>query len=181
MKSISGLSRVSIWLLTIIRIAIGWHFLYEGIVKAPCRHLELGPYLAGSRWIFAPLFQWMADSSGIIAVVDFLNIWGMILIGLGLMLGLFTRWASAGGALMLIFYFLAYPPIPGYMIGVPIEGSYLWVNRTLIELLVLLAFIFISSVDHFGIDRLFTRWREEKARKPVSDLPSDARQGIGPP
>jgi len=179
MKSISGLSRVSIWLLTIIRIAIGWHFLYEGIAKLPAGTWSSAAYLAGSRWIFAPMFQWMADSSGIIAVVDFLNIWGMILIGLGLMLGLFTRWASAGGALMLIFYLLAYPPIPGFMFGVPTEGSYLWVNRNLIELLVLVAFIFLSSVDHFSIDRLFSRWREEKARKPVSDLPSDAGRGSG--
>jgi uncharacterized membrane protein YphA (DoxX/SURF4 family) len=179
MKSNSGLSRVSIWLLTIIRIAIGWHFLYEGIAKLLSGTWSSAAYLAGSRWIFAPMFQWMADSTGIIAVVDFLNIWGMTLIGLGLMLGLFSRWASAGGALMLLFYLLAYPPIPGFMFGVPTEGSYLWVNRNLIELLVLVAFIFLSSDQHFSLDRLISRWREEKARKPVADLPSDTGRGSG--
>ncbi len=160
------------WIFTIIRIAIGWHFLYEGISKILAGTWSSAPFLSASRWIFAPVFHAMAESSSITAVVDFVNIWGMILVGAGLMMGLLTRLASAGGALMLFFYFVAYPPIPGYMFGVPVEGSYLWVNRNLIELLVLTAFIFLSSEYHFGIDRLYSNWKEEKARKPVHDQPA---------
>ena len=178
MKSKSTVNQVPIYLLTIVRIAIGWHFLYEGIAKLIAGNWSSAAYLAGSKWIFAPLFHWMADSAGIVAFVDFLNIWGMILVGIGLMIGLFSRWASAGGALMLFFYFIAYPPIPGYMFGVPAEGSYLWVNRNLIEFLVLLAFVFISSEYLFGLDRLYSRWKEEKARKPVEELPSDPSKGL---
>ena len=80
---------------------------------------------------------------------------------------------------MLLFYFVAFPPIPGYIVGVPVEGSYLWVNKTLIEFFVLLVFIFISSDYHFSLDRLYSRWKEEKARKPVADLPSDMKKGLG--
>jgi uncharacterized membrane protein YphA (DoxX/SURF4 family) len=162
------------WAVTIIRIAIGWHFFYEGISKIIAGGWSSAPYLAGSRWIFAPLFQWMSDSTVITSVVDFLNIWGLILVGLGLMLGAFTRLASGAGALMLFFYFVAYPPISGYTISVPVEGSYLWVNKTLIEFFVLMAFIFISSGSHFGLDRLYLRWKEEKARKPVPDTAADS-------
>ena len=108
MKSKSSLNSIHLWLLVIVRIAIGWHFLYEGIAKLMADSWSAAPYLAGSKWIFAPLFHWMAGNSGIIAVVDFINIWGMILVGIGLILGLFTRWASAGGALMLLFYFIIY-------------------------------------------------------------------------
>jgi uncharacterized membrane protein YphA (DoxX/SURF4 family) len=171
MKSIpeNKLNQIFKWLLTILRIVIGWHFLYEGISKIAAEAWSSAPYLASSRWIFAPLFHLMAESSAVTAIVDFVNIWGMILVGLGLMLGLFTRWASAGGALMLLFYFLAYPPFPGFMFGVPVEGSYLWVNRNLIEFFVLTAFIFIPSGFLFGIDRLYSNWRDEKARKPVPD------------
>ena len=103
----------------------------------------------------------------------------MILVGLGLILGLFTRWAAAGGTLMLFFYFVAYPPIPGYMFGVPVEGSYLWVNRNLIELFALAVFIFISREYHYSLDRLIERWREEKARKPVGEMPADSKTGVG--
>jgi uncharacterized membrane protein YphA (DoxX/SURF4 family) len=170
---------VSTWALTIVRIAIGWHFLYEGISKIMAAGWSSAPYLAGSKWIFAPLFSAMADSSSVVAVIDFINIWGMIFVGLGLIVGLVTRWASAGGALMLFFYFVAYPPIPGYMFGVPAEGSYLWVNRNLIELFVLALFIFVSPGSHYSLDRLISRWKEEKARKPVGDIPADTKTGVG--
>lgn len=166
------------WLFSLLRIVIGWHFLYEGISKIVAGNWSSAPYLANSKWIFAPLFQMMAENNAVIAVVDFLNIWGMILVGAGLMLGLLTRWASAGGALMLLFYYVAYPPFPGYMIGIPAEGNYLWVNRNLMEFFILATFIFLSPGYLFGLDRLYSKWKEEKARKPVPDLPAGNNNGF---
>ena len=177
MKSKSD-SPVHLYLFVLIRILIGWHFLYEGVTKVIAENWSSASYLAGSKWIFAPVFHWMAGYSGIISVVDFLNIWGMTLIGIALIFGLLTRWASAAGVLLLFFYFVAYPPIPGYMMGVPVDGSYLWVNKNLIELFVLTAFIFLPPGYLYGLDRLYYRWREEKARKPVPDLPVDTKRGI---
>lgn len=165
-------------MLTLTRVLIGWHFLYEGISKIISTSWSSAPYLAGSKWIFAPLFHLMADSSAITAVIDFMNIWGMILVGLGLIFGIFSRWASAGGAVMLLFYFVAYPPIPGYMFGVPAEGSYLWVNRNLIEFFILASFIFLSPGYLFSLDRLYLRWKEEKARKPIPDTRSDEGKSL---
>ena len=167
------------WLLTFVRIIIGWHFLYEGISKIITAGWSSAPYLAGSKWIFAPVFTALANSPSAVSVIDFINIWGMILVGLGLILGLFTRWASLGGSLMLFFYFIAYPPVPGYMFGVPVEGSYLWVNRNLIELFALSVFIFISPASHFSLDRLIGRWKDERARKPVGEMPADSKTGVG--
>jgi uncharacterized membrane protein YphA (DoxX/SURF4 family) len=178
MKPKSGTNSVHLYLLVLIRILIGWHFLYEGVTKIVATNWTSGAYLAGSKWIFAPVFHWMAGNTGIISVVDFLNIWGMTLIGIGLILGLFTRWASGGGALLLLFYFIAYPPIPGYMMGVPADGNYLWVNKNLIELFVLTAFVFLPAGYLYGLDRLYYRWREEKVRRPVPDLPADNMKGI---
>jgi uncharacterized membrane protein YphA (DoxX/SURF4 family)/plasmid maintenance system antidote protein VapI len=175
----SGPGPVVIWLFSILRIVIGWHFLYEGISKLIEGGWTSAGYLAGSRWIFGSLFHWMAVHPGIISVVDFINIWGMILIGLGLILGLFTRLAGIAGSVMLLFYFIAYPPVPGYMVSVPVEGSYLWVNKTLIEFVILLAFSFMNSSFHYGIDRLYSRWKEEKARKPVPDGPGNAKSKLG--
>jgi hypothetical protein len=79
---------------------------------------------------------------------------------------------------MLFFYFVAYPPFPGYMFGVPVEGSYLWVNRNLIELFILATLIFISPDHMFGLDRFYSRWREEKARKPIPDLATEKTGGF---
>lgn len=171
-------NQVLVWFLTIVRIVIGWHFLYEGLSKLFSAGWSSAPYLAGSKWIFAPLFHSMAGNSTIIGLVDFLNIWGLILVGLGLMFGIFSRWASAGGALMLLFYFVAYPPVPGYMFGVPVEGNYLWVNRNLIEFFVLASFIFLDPMYLFGLDRLYSKWKEEKARKPIPDVPADEKRSL---
>ena len=178
-KSKIDFNRIVPYLFSLVRIVIGWHFLYEGIAKIVAVNWSSAPYLSGSRWIFAPVFNAMAESGAVTSVVDFINIWGMILVGIGLIFGLLTRWASVGGALMLLFYFVAYPPVPGYTIGVPVEGSYLWVNKTLIEFFVLVAFSFLSTEYHFGLDRLIKRWKDEKARKPVADLPTDSKRGVG--
>jgi len=178
-KSENAFPPLIVWIFTIIRIAIGWHFLYEGISKIIAGTWSSAPYLAGSKWIFAPLFNAMAESSSMIALIDFINIWGMILVGAGLMLGLLVRWAGAAGAVMLMFYFVAYPPLPGYMFGVPVEGSYLWVNRNLIEFFILATFVFLSPGSQFGLDRLINRWKEEKARKPVGELPAGKKSTLG--
>ena len=101
------------YLLTFLRIVIGWHFLYEGIAKLVISNWSAKTYLMGSKWIFAGVFHYLAASEQIMNVVDFLNIWGLILIGLSLLSGLFVRWSSMAGAVLLLFYFVAYPPIPG--------------------------------------------------------------------
>jgi uncharacterized membrane protein YphA (DoxX/SURF4 family) len=178
MKTNFNFTKGTPWLFSIVRIAIGWHFLYEGVTKIIAENWSSAPYLAGSKWIFAPLFHSMTESAAIIDIVDFINVWGMILVGAGLMLGLFARWASIGGVLMLFFYFVAYPPFPGYMFGVPVEGNYLWVNKNLIEFFVLTTFIFLSPDYLFGLDRLYSKWKNEKARKPVPDLPADNNKSL---
>lgn len=173
-----SLDKTAPWFITIVRIAVGWHFLYEGAAKLIAGDWSSAPFLSGSRWIFAPAFNSMAESAAVISVVDFLNIWGMILVGLGLILGVFIRFAAGAGALMLFFYFVAYPPVPGYTISVPVEGSYLWVNKTLIEFFLLLAYVFISTDSQFSIQRLYFRWKEEKARKPVPATSGEGRREV---
>ena len=166
-------SSIAIYLLVFVRILIGWLFLYEGVIKLIADDWNLAAYLQSSRWIFAPLFHWIAGNAGMIAIVDFIIIWGLILIGIALMLGLFTRVASACGAAMLFLFFLAYPPFPGnMMLTPPGEISYLWVNRNLIQFFVLVAFAFIPSNYLFGLDRIYYQWREEKPHQPIPDSPT---------
>jgi uncharacterized membrane protein YphA (DoxX/SURF4 family) len=168
------MKKYSYYLFTGLRILVGWHFLYEGIAKLITPGWSAKIYLIGSNWIFADLFHQMASSPGIMKVVDFLNIWGLILIGLSLFIGLLVRWASVAGSVILLFYFVAYPPISGYTLGTVSEGSYLWVNKTLIEFFILLVFIVLPTELFYGTDRLIKRWREEKAHAPI---PAVQREG----
>ena len=43
-------------------------------------------------------------------MIDFINIGGQILIGFGLIVGLFSRYAAWAGALLLLLYYVALPP-----------------------------------------------------------------------
>jgi len=149
-------------IITVLRILIGWHFLYEGISKLLTKGWSAKTYLMETRWIFSDTFHWMASSQDVMRIVDILNIWGLILIGFSLFIGLFVRWSSFFGAILLLFYFVAYPPLPGYTLGTVTEGNYLFVNKTLIELFILLVFTALPSEFHFGADRWIKRWREEK-------------------
>jgi uncharacterized membrane protein YphA (DoxX/SURF4 family) len=167
------MKKYSAYLLTILRILVGWHFLYEGITKLINPAWTAKYYLLGSKWIFADIFHWMATSENILKVVDFLNIWGLILIGLSLFIGLFVRWSSIAGAMLLFFYFVAYPPISGYTLGVVAEGNYQWVDKNLIEFLVLIVFAFLSRDFFYGADRWLLHWKEEKPDAPIPPNASD--------
>ncbi len=161
------MKRYLYYLITLLRILIGWHFLYEGIIKLATPGWSAKYYLLGSNWIFAGLYHWMASSPGVMNVVDFLNIWGLILIGLSLFTGFFVRWSSICGAVLLLFYFVAYPPISGHTFGVVAEGNYQWVDKNLIELFMLIVFAALPAGFSFGADRWLRRWKEERPAAPV--------------
>ncbi len=148
--------------LFLVRIAIGWHFLYEGIVKIYTPSWSAYGYLMDSRWIFSDVFKWMAETPAILKLVNIVNVWGLIIIGLLLMFGVFTRFAAAFGVALLSMYYLAYPPFMGSDYGVVAEGHYLLVNKNLIELLMLVVFIVYPPKNVFGLDRLWGEIKEWK-------------------
>ena len=157
-------------LLTLLRIAIGWHFLYEGHAKFFSGTWTSAGYLEASRWIFGSAFQWMASHPAVIALVDAINIGGQVLIGLLLITGTLTRAASLAAIALLLLYYLANPPLVGLGLAIPADGHYLVVDRNLIELLTL-AFLAALPVTALpGVDRWFVRRRQAAlAEAPPAD------------
>jgi len=151
-------------LLTIIRAAIGWHFLYEGLSKLFMENWSAQSYLANATGFLSGFYHWLASGEGLVKGIDFLNVYGLILIGLALFLGLFIRIASAGGILLLLLYYFAYPPFGTSLFGSP-EGHFYIVNRNFIEALLLLWFV-VSSQTGYGISHLF---RQLKGRESGED------------
>lgn len=141
-------------MLVLLRTLIGWHFLYEGISKLLSPGWSSYGFLTVSKWIFADFFQGIATHPAALAIVDFMNIWGLILIGLSLFFGVLVRYSSAFGIIMLSLYYIANPPFIGMDFGVPAEGQYLIVNKNLIELLALGVFLIIPPRSLPGLDRL---------------------------
>ncbi len=80
--------------------------------------------------------------------------WGLTLVGAFLILGLFTRLASLAGIGFILLFYLCNPPLVGYFYSIPTEGSYLIVNKNLVELSALVV-IFVTGSGRFaGLDRI---------------------------
>jgi len=135
--------------ITLFRVAIGWHFLYEGISKLMAGNWSAAGYLANATGPFQGFYHWMAASEGLMRIIDPLNMAGLILIGLGLFLGLFIRLSSISGVILLMLYYFAYPPFGGDLFG-SAEGNLYIVNKNLIESLALLV-IFLINEKGYGI------------------------------
>ena len=56
--------------ITLFRVAIGWHFLYEGFSKMLAGNWSATGYLAHSTGPFAGFDQSMAASEGIMNIID---------------------------------------------------------------------------------------------------------------
>ena len=123
--------------LVLLRVAIGWHFLYEGLTKFLNPSWTPLGYLMDSKGVFAPMFYALVANPSILKTVAFLNEWGLILIGAGLIVGLFTRVATWAGMLLLVFYYSSHPPLVGLSYALPSEGSYFIIDKVVIEFLAL--------------------------------------------
>ncbi len=161
-RQASSLSKPMAIILFCLRLAVGWHFFYEGLAKLLTPTWTAATYLLLSRGIFSDFFHWLASSPSLIRTVDRLNIWGLILIGLTLILGCFSRFASASGIVLLALYYLAYPPLIQTDYRIPLEGQYLLVNKNVVELLALVIFLALPSGTLWGLGRLIRRWRSAK-------------------
>jgi len=159
---ISSLSPPQLNVLIILRVLIGWHFLYEGVVKLYSSSWSAAGYLNDSQGWFAPLFQSIADNPGLVTAIDFLNTWGLIAVGLGLIVGFLTQAALIGGMVLLGMYYLSHPPFVGAQYALPSEGSYLWVNKNLIELFAMAVLYVFPTSQIIGLDRLMQRYTQRK-------------------
>ncbi len=173
----TGLSKSQSVILVLLRIFIGWHLLYEGIAKLLIPDWSAEAYLLNSRWILSPVFHAMASGEGVLAVVDFLNIWGLIIIGLMVILGFLTRYFAIGGMVLLGLYYLANPPFIGTDFGIPAEGHYLFINKTLIEIAALGLLAVFNSGQYFGMDRFIKFRTKKKVKAPDSEKPSSIEPG----
>jgi len=151
-----------IFILVLMRVAIGWHLLYEGISKMLIPDWTSAPYLENARWLLADQFRAIAANAEMLQIVDLLNMWGLTLIGLGLILGCFTRLSALAGVLLIGLYYVANPPFVGLDFGVPAEGHYIIINKNLIEILALLAIAVIPTGRYLGLDGIIHAWLKQK-------------------
>jgi thiosulfate dehydrogenase [quinone] large subunit len=151
--------------LVLLRTAIGWHFLYEGYFKlvppawsrfgAPLEPFSSGGYLQGASGPLGDVFRWLAQPAwlpwidGAVAVA-------LVVAGLMLMLGLLTQLGCAIAVALLAAFYLSAMPLAGLPLP-RAEGTYLIVNKNLIELLAVLVVMAFRTGRMAGLDLLLRR------------------------
>jgi uncharacterized membrane protein YphA (DoxX/SURF4 family) len=144
-------THAQLFTMALLRIAVGWHFAYEGFAKLVDPQWSAEGYLRSANWIAAGMFHRLAESPTLLAVTNQVNMWALLVIGVALMLGCATRVAAIAGMCLLALYYLAHPPLFTTAAGVA-EGSYLIVNKNVVEMLALLV-VATFSQGRLGLDR----------------------------
>ena len=140
--------------ITLLRVFVGWHFLYEGLTKLTSSTWSAAGYMKASRGPFASVFKWIASQPHLLDNANLITMYGLTLVGVLLILGLFTRLASVAGIGFILLFYLCNPPFVGYFYSIPTEGSYLIVNKNLVELAALLVILVTGSGRFAGLDRI---------------------------
>ena len=90
--------------LLLLRLSLGWYMFYAGITKVLDPNWSAEGYLKGAK-ILSGFYLWFA-SPGILPFINFINEWGLTLLGVSLILGVFVKYSAPLGALLMLLYYL---------------------------------------------------------------------------
>jgi thiosulfate dehydrogenase (quinone) large subunit len=149
--------------LVVLRTLIGWHFLYEGYTKllqpawgragAPVARWSSAGYLKAATGPFADWFHALGNASWI-GTLDIFVATALVIVGLSLVLGLFTQLGCAGALGLLTMFYLS--AIPMGLTDARSEGTYLLVNKNLIEAAAVIALMTFRTGRIAGLDTVRT-------------------------
>lgn len=118
---------------------------YAGITKVLDPSWSAAFYLKGAKTF--PAFYTMLLSPSLLPIINFINAWGLTLLGLSLLSGLLIRVSAPLGALLMMLYY--FPILDFPKVG---EHSYL-VDEHVIYALVLLLLAAFNAGTQWGLDR----------------------------
>jgi thiosulfate dehydrogenase [quinone] large subunit len=147
------LSTTQLYSLVVTRMLIGWYLLYEGLAKLLNPHWSSFGYLKSAQGFLSEFFKGLADNPQTVDVINFLNIWGLIAIGLALIIGFVGRFSTVMGILLISLYYLAHPPLIHVNEVLVTNENTLWVDKNLIFISVLVLLYFFPTSKEVGVDR----------------------------
>jgi thiosulfate dehydrogenase [quinone] large subunit len=130
--------------LLLLRFGMGWIMLYAGLAKIMTPGWSAAPYLQNAQ-TFHNFFAWFTKP-GILPITNFVNEWGLALLGVSLILGLFVRWSSLLGILLMLLYYFPVLTFPY------IKPNSLIVDDHIAYALVLLLFAAMNAGKVWGLD-----------------------------
>ncbi|MBP9822112.1 MAG: DoxX family membrane protein [Candidatus Pacebacteria bacterium] len=140
------LQKVSLFLL---RVSLGWVFFWAGITKVVNPAWSAGGFLQGAK-TFPSLFHWFA-SPGMLPITNFVNEWGLLLLGVSLILGVFVRKFAPFGILLMILYYL-----PVLQFPYPNVNSFI-VDEHIIYIISLITLYAFNAGHFWGLEKKVTK------------------------
>ena len=126
-----------------LRLSIGWLMFYAGITKVINPDWSAAGYLKGAKMLTG-FYGWLI-SPGILPGLNFVNEWGLTLLGVSLILGVGVRLSSVLGAILMLLYYLP--------LGLPYPNPHsLIVDEHIIYMFVLLMFATYRVGRVWGLD-----------------------------
>lgn len=137
-------------MLTLLRLSMGILYTYAGVSKIANPSWSAAGYLSGAKSLQG-FYGWLA-SPDIVPLISFVNEWALALLGISLLTGLFVRWSTSAGALLMALY---YTPILSFpFVGTP--PSFL-VDQHIIYIFALLTLGAFRAGEVWGLDMLLKR------------------------
>ncbi|MHA7111853.1 DoxX family membrane protein [Sunxiuqinia elliptica] len=162
MKYETNYTKLQTYSLVLLRWLIGWHILYEGIAKLLNPDWSSLGFLQQAQGIMSGFAGWVTSHPTVLSTVDFLNTWGLIAIGVGLLLGICARTAAWAGAILVFTYYLTCPPLIGVEYPRPVDGNNLIVDKTLLESIALVVLAVFPTSAVVGLDAIIQRLRTRR-------------------
>lgn len=135
----------------ILRLSLGFLMFYAGITKVTDSSWSAAGYIRGAK-AFNPFYNFLLSPS-VLPVINFINEWGLTLLGISLIFGVFVRLSSILGIVLMILYYLPILKFP--YVG---EHSYL-VDEHIIYSSALLLLMTFNAGRIFGFDDWLSKFR----------------------
>ena len=130
-----------------LRVTLGWMFFWAGITKVLDPAWSAAGYLKGAKTL-TWFYEWLASPS-VLPIVNFMNEWGLTLLGISLILGIGVRLSSILGTLLMLLYYLVILDFPH-----PNTHSFL-VDEHIIYIFALLLLAATKAGRIWGLEYLF--------------------------
>ncbi len=139
-----------------LRIATGWLMFYAGITKILDPEWSAVGYLEHAK-TFPDFFLWFLQPN-MLPLTNFINEWGLTLLGVSLLVGVAVRFSSILGLLLMLLYYLPVLQFPH------IAPYYYIVDDHIIYALVLGVLAAFQAGRHWGLDSILLRKKKKKSR-----------------
>ncbi|MEK7209704.1 MAG: DoxX family protein [Patescibacteria group bacterium] len=130
--------------LFLTRISLGWMFFYAGITKVLNPAWSAEGYLKGAK-TFSSFYLWLTQSA-LLSWTNLINEWGLTLLGISLILGIFVRLSSVLGTVLMLLYYLPILDFP-----YPNPHAYI-VDEHIIYIMLLLLLGSLRAGKAWGLD-----------------------------